>query len=162
MCVVGSSKTPLLSSSSGTHGKWFARPVLMEVSVGVASVPVQQDRSDGGCADGAYWWINAGAMDEPNDPLRIERGYSPLSELEGLPGSSKPSVGDSRSKWTPARRAWIDSDANCRTQRSVCGDTAPLSSLAASDMLRELVGSSVAQAAHQPHRWRYSDCASAS
>jgi hypothetical protein len=134
----------------------------MEVSVGVASVPVQQDRSDGGCADGAYWWINAGAMDEPNDPLRIERGYSPLSELEGLPGSSKPSVGDSRSKWTPARRAWIDSDANCRTQRSVCGDTAPLSSLAASDMLRELVGSSVAQAAHQPHRWRYSDCASAS
>jgi hypothetical protein len=36
----------------------------------------------------------------------------------------------------------MDSDTSLRTQSSVCEDTATLSRLAASDMLRELAGSS--------------------
>lgn len=42
----GISSTPLLSSNSGTPPKWLASSVLIEVSVGVASV--KHERREGG------------------------------------------------------------------------------------------------------------------
>jgi hypothetical protein len=65
-CAWESSKIPLRSSSNGTPGKWLASPVLMLVSVGVASVSAQYERSDGGLwVDALDWWMRAGAMDDP-------------------------------------------------------------------------------------------------
>jgi hypothetical protein len=98
--------------------------------------------------------MNAEAIEDPRDPLRIDREYSALNGLEGP--SSKPSVGSGRSKRT-AKRARRESDVKSRSQTSIGEAVAPSSLEAARDMLRELVGSSVAQQNCQPHCWEVQD-----
>lgn len=98
----GRTSTPLSSSSSGTPPvKKLACPVLIEVSVGVAS---EKSEREGACVEALDWWTQAGAIE---DVLRTERE----SEHGGIEAEDGPRPSESEER--RARRAEMSSSDDC-------------------------------------------------